>query len=492
MALAILACLGAGGCAGLPESGPTSEAVEAQVSSALPYTLVPITPAVVATLDATEPNRLAGAFPPNRRPARISLGVGDVVAIAIYEAAVGGLFLPGDAGARPSNNVSLPNQALDNAGNISFPFGGLVHAAGLTTAQLQAVILNRIKDRAIDPQVIVSVVSQQSSLVSVEGEVRRPLRYPASLPGAQDRISDAITRAGGLLDQGYESWVTLERAGRTATMPFEALLTDRDSDIFVQPGDRITITREPQRFIALGAFGPRARIATDPESRGGPTPLLDGAEAEVPFDAWRLNLAEAVAKAGGLLDIRADAGAVYLYRREPAAVAARLGVPHPLDVAPVIFRLDLSDPAGFVLATRFPMRSGDLLYVANARSVEVTKALTFFGAFTSAATNLSSAALLSVNSLRGSSSTGLPTVGGLTVVPSGVAGLPGTTTVTDLGDGVSPTSTATGGTQQPAGTTQTGQTSASKTQISSTPSTNATVSSTLKPRAMPTQGPGGG
>jgi hypothetical protein len=139
-----------------------------------------------------------------------------------------------------------------------------------------------------------------------------------------------------------------------------------------------------------------------------------------------------------------------------------------------------------MLATRFPMRNGDLLYVANARTAEITKAVTFFGTFTTAATNIATAALLSADSLRGSASTGLPTIGGLTVVPSGVTGQPGTTTLSNLGGGISPTSTATGGTQQPAGTTQTGQTTSSAVPVSTTPATSTAVSTMQAPRTSST------
>ena len=39
-----------------------------------------------------------------------------------------------------------------------------------------------------------------------------------------------------------------------------------------------------------------------------------------------MTLAEAVAAAGGLLDLQADPGSVFLYRREPRELAEALGV----------------------------------------------------------------------------------------------------------------------------------------------------------------------
>ncbi|MBE7220305.1 MAG: hypothetical protein INR64_17685, partial [Caulobacteraceae bacterium] len=184
-----------------------------------------------------------------------------------------------------------------------------------------------------------------------------------------------------------------------------------------------------------------------------------GGRAEIPFGAWRLSLAAALAKAGGLLDTRADPAAVFLYRGEPAPVAARLGVgAGPLATVPVVFRLDLSDPAGFLLATRFPMRNGDLLYVADARGAEVGKALDYFGGYLSTAVSAGTAAVIGRSALSGSGTTGLPTIGGLAVVPSGVTGLPGTVTPSGLVNGVSATAMPTGGTSDSSGTAASGTT----------------------------------
>jgi polysaccharide export outer membrane protein len=196
--------------------------------------------------------------------------------------------------------------------------------------------------------------------VSVLGEVNTPTRYAAAASGAGDRILDAITRAGGIKGQGFESWVMLERGGKRATVPFENLVMDASNNIYVQPNDRIYVYREQQKFLALGATGQ---------------------SGEFNFDAWRINLSEAVGKAGGLIDAQADPDAVFLYRAEPRDVAERLGVdvskfPGAATV-PVIFSINFRDPGGFFLATKIQMKNNDIIFVSNARSVEVTKFLQY-------------------------------------------------------------------------------------------------------------------
>jgi polysaccharide biosynthesis/export protein len=365
ISLAALAMLGSGGCSFFPVSGPSSLDIESGNSATVPYQLVKLSTESIDVLAAHEPKGLAGAFTDQRPPSKIVFGIGDVISTTVFEAAAGGLFIPLEAGVRPGNFVTLPDQIIDNNGNISIPFAGLIKAAGRDNVQVQNDIVNKIKNRAIEPQVVVSLAQQRTSLISVVGSVNTPLRFAVPMTGAGDRVLDAITRAGGIAGPGYASWVMLERGGRRATVPFENLVMNAKNNIYILPGDRIYVYQEQQKFIAFGALG----INT-----------AGFAQSEVAFDAWRVNLAEAVAKAGGLGDVQADPGAVFLYRQEPREVAQLLGADMnrfggPL--VPVIFQIDFRDPGGYFLATRLQMRNDDIIFVANAHSYETNKVLNF-------------------------------------------------------------------------------------------------------------------
>jgi polysaccharide export outer membrane protein len=369
MGLCLVGAAFLGGCGFIPMSGPSSLDVRNEQSSTLPFALVKLNPQVVHTLEHYEPNALAGVFTDRRAPASILFGIGDVVSVTIFEATAGGLFIPIEAGVRPGNFVNLPDQAIDNDGNISVPYAGLIQAAGRTNVQVQDAIVQRIKKRAIEPQVVVTASQQRTSLVSVFGEVRTPVRFPMPASGARDRITDAITRAGGISANGWETWVTLERDGKRATIPFANLVYMSSNNIFVQPGDRIYLYREPMKFLAFGATGQ---------------------QGEFSFDAWRINLAQAVAKAGGLLDLQADPGSIFLYRQEPREVAEQLGVDctnFSGELIPIIFNVSFQDPAGYFLATKLDMRPFDVLYVANAPQVDITKVLNFINTATGTADN---------------------------------------------------------------------------------------------------------
>jgi polysaccharide export outer membrane protein len=321
------------------------------------YTVVKLNPGAVSTVaDYGQPS-FSGAFADKRPPSDILFGVGDVLAITIFEAAAGGLFIPAEAGVRPGNFVTLPNEPIDSAGNVSVPYAGAIKAAGKSQSQVQQEIVAALKNRAIEPQVMVALATQNTSLISVLGEVNTPNRFAAFPAG--ERLLDAITRAGGIKGQGWETVVELERDGKRAVAPFASLVYDPRNNIWAHPNDTIYVFREPQTFLAFGASGQQGQFA---------------------FDDWKISLAEAVGKAGGLLDLQADPASVYVYRREPRDLVAKLGFEisgFDGPTIPVIYSVSFRDAGGYFLATKFEMRDKDILFAANAPSVEMTKFLSF-------------------------------------------------------------------------------------------------------------------
>jgi polysaccharide export outer membrane protein len=359
MLVALAVLFVTGGCSLMPTSGPSPGDVRAgqRDPNSLPYALVRLTPEVERVLGAYAP-RLSGLFSDRRPQSPIHFGPGDSLNITIFEAAAGGLFVPLEAGVRPGNFVTLPTQQVDPNGNVTVPFAGAIPARGRTPAQVEASIVDALKDRAIEPQAVVALADQKSSLISVNGEVKTPSRFPARY--AQERLLDVIARAGGPRFEPYDLWVMVERGGKQVTIPFGALLLEPDNNIPIHPEDEIYVYRENQTFLAFGATG---------------------AQGQFNFDNWRISLAEAVGKAGGLFDTRAEPASVFLYRAETRDVAEKLGIDcsqFGTLIIPVVYVVNFRDPAGFHLAQRFQMRNKDVLYVANADTVQAAKAMEFF------------------------------------------------------------------------------------------------------------------
>jgi polysaccharide biosynthesis/export protein len=356
-----------GGCGWMPVSGPATMDILAgqRDETSLHYALVKVTPKVIGVLAKNAPRLIA--FDDQRRPKDIVFGIGDIVSVTIFESASGGLFIPTEGGVRPGNFITIPNQPVDVHGNISIPYAGSIRALGRTQVQVQDAIVGALKNRAIEPQAVVSLVEQKTSMISVLGE-GRSARIPATT--TPERILDVISRAGmvtapvvvaagGGGAAGAETWVLLERNGRRAIAPFGALVYEPTNNIYVHPNDTIYLYREPQTFLAFGAVG---------------------TQTQIPFGSWRLSLAEAISKAGGLLDALADPASVFLYRGEARDIAEAMGIdcsPYEGPMIPVIYAINLRDPAGYFLASSFEMRNKDIIYVSNAFSVESTKFMTY-------------------------------------------------------------------------------------------------------------------
>lgn len=103
-----------------------------------------------------------------------------------------------------------------------------------------------------------------------------------------------------------------------------------------------------------------------------------GKNEEINFEAQGISLAQALARAGGVQDARADARGVFIFRFEdPRALseAQRAGPITSEGKIPVVYRLDMKNPASFLLAQKFRMRNHDVVYVANAPSAELQKFL---------------------------------------------------------------------------------------------------------------------
>jgi polysaccharide export outer membrane protein len=327
---------------------------------------VPATP-LVTDIVGRHIDRLAGRFT-EHGAARVQIGTGDVLSVTLFESAPGGLFFPLEGGLRTGNFLTLPNQIVDEKGDITVPYAGAIKARGHTAQEIQNAIVDALKDRALEPQAVVTVVERRYAMITVLGggvpigtvaggvtAGGGTMRIPASL--SPERVLDTIARAGGLAGAAQDTWVMINRNQKVAIAPFEALVYEPANNILVQPQDVVFLYREPQTFLAFGATGRQAQVS---------------------FDAWRLSLAEALAKAGGLLDERAEPRWVFLFRAERQNVAKELAPMCAVtdgQFVPVIYELDLRDPASMFLATQFPMRNKDVIYVSNSRSVEETKFL---------------------------------------------------------------------------------------------------------------------
>lgn len=360
------------GCSTIPTSGPTRSQLIDQATKQGPtnFALVEVDPHVIMALSAEPAENFAARLKDDGKPAGPKIGIGDTVSITIWDSANGSIFgpqapeaTPGALSAAPggaTRNVTLPEQQVAPDGAISVPYAGRVPALNQTPLEVQLTIQRRLAKTSFEPQVIVTVTKSISQSVTVSGEAMAGTRVPLSVRG--DRLLDVIAAAGGTKTAPYETAVRLTRHGVSVTIPMQSLVSDPSTNVYALPGDIITLVRQPQTFSVFGATVNNALI---------------------PFGADHINLAQAIAKAGGLQDARADPAGVFLFRFEPSSVIAALGQPTPAtalaDQTPVVYHLNIREAEGFFLARRFPMRDDDMIYVANASMTELQKFFTLIG-----------------------------------------------------------------------------------------------------------------
>jgi polysaccharide biosynthesis/export protein len=370
-ALTLLAAAVLAGCTNLPSDGPAHRDITSGATASLlvgrnnilyDYVLVDVSEKVIKSLPkSVSIGSFYNTFGTSAAPAPpIKIGTGDVLQVTIFETESGGLFIPIEAGMRPGNFVTLPSQSVGKSGFISVPYAGRIQAAGRTPEQVQASIEEKLGHRAVEPQAIVTLGEQTATSVSIVGDggsSRFQIR-------ANERALDVLARAGVLKFPGFETFVTLLRKGQSSTVYFPTLIRDQRENIFISPGDTLYVYREQQKFSAVGALG-----------AGGQS---SGVTGYFPFDQESLSLSEALAKAGGLLDARANASQIFIYRLEFRDALATMGVdiskfPQEERFIRTVYRANLRDPSSFFSAQNFAVRHKDVIYVANADSVELEK-----------------------------------------------------------------------------------------------------------------------
>lgn len=385
-----------GGCAStIPKDGPSAgefgsnAAIKVESDTPLDYVLVALSPTTVNAANRSQngADPIFSAFAKRGAAAQAPMAVGDVVSVTIFEATTGGLFIPSEAGSRNGNFVTVPNQQVDASGMLETPYAGPLNVVGKTPQQVGKEIAARLAKRAIEPQVVVTMVDRRSNEVSVLGDVNQPQRFALDPGGI--RLLDALARAGGPKDPDYETIVNIQRRGQTEKALLSKVVKSPAQNIQLRPGDSVYVAHQPKIFMTLGATPP-------PGSVGGIN------NRRFVFDDETETLSQALSKSGGLDDTRADTRAVYLYRLESENVLREAGVDTSRfagPLVPTIYSVDLSRPDGFFLTGTFNMRNNDFIFVSNALTPDLNKFLATVENVAAPAYNFSSSAS-AINSIK--------------------------------------------------------------------------------------------
>lgn len=275
------------------------------------------------------------------------IGPGDVLDVAIYEAGVKlfsggtGADIAGATSQATSQVARLPTYRVNDNGNIEIPFAGTIRAAGRSTTELERAIRTSLRGLSENPQVLVTIKESVTNSIIIGGEVGRPGRLV--LTTNRESLSDAIALAGGYRGEAKDIAVRVQRQGSDVTLRLSAILAGGDLDFSIYPGDRISVTRDPYSFSAMGAPG---RVE------------------QFPFSSNNVSLAEAVALAGGSNPNLGDPKAVFVFRFEKSPTG---------EEKPVVYHLNMMQAGAYLVSQRFAMQNKDLLYIGNSQANQPSK-----------------------------------------------------------------------------------------------------------------------
>jgi polysaccharide export outer membrane protein len=222
------------------------------------------------------------------------------------------------------------------------PFAGKTPAAGKSLEDIESAVTAKLRGKANQPQVLVRLLANNTAYVTVVGEVTKSTRMALTPRG--ESLLDALAAAGGTTRPVEKITIQVTREAIVYALPLDTIIRDPHQNLVLRSGDVVTALYQPSSFTAMGATGK---------------------SDEINFESQGISLAQALARAGGVIDSRSNAEGVFVFRFEL----------RDANKIPVIYRLNLKDPRSLFVAQSFPMKDKDILYVANAPAAELQKFL---------------------------------------------------------------------------------------------------------------------
>ncbi|MCX4175808.1 MULTISPECIES: polysaccharide biosynthesis/export family protein [Paraburkholderia] len=358
LSLALLTTLS--GCAFAPGSYmgvPPSQGTSAQtggepqvtelVQDGITFRLHPVSSDLIAHL-SSRPGAAEQALPrlPLSVPSAYRVRNGDTLRVIVWDrpelnnpgfsalttsiVSIGGADSAAVPSATAGGNLDPVGRVVQPDGSIYFPYVGKVKVAGQTTDAIRIDLTNRLNKFVKDPQLDVTISSYRSQKVYVSGAVKAP--GSLAVTDTPETVADAISGAGGYSAGADLAAATLNRGGQVFPLDLYAFFYNGDlsQNVLLKDGDVINVPeRRLKKVFVLGEVA-------KPVSQVMPV--------------GPLSLSEAIADAGGLNPLSANASQVYVFRKGP-------------DRTVDVFQLDAASPGMLVLADQFPLQPRDVVFV---------------------------------------------------------------------------------------------------------------------------------
>ncbi|MIL09338.1 polysaccharide export protein [Salmonella enterica subsp. enterica] len=365
------ACALVASCGTMANNGPVAAEVKASAANggrtaAKPkyvFDIVDVSPQNAKIAAGYQPAIFNNTFGMGKGGVSAVIGVGDKLQITIFEAGPDGIFSTADA-----KSTTFP-VTVQPDGRAAIPYVGPVRFAGRTIEGVRGAIVGSLRSKAVEPDVIVSMIENGSRTVTVNGQVGRSAVVPLGL--RPEKVLDVLAMAGGAVGAPYETSVTMTRGGKTGTVMLQTLVREPAENVYVRPDDIFFVGKEPQSFTVLGSSTKTAKV---------------------PFEAESVNLVEAVALAGGANVSLADPANYFVFRYEyPGAIRQIVGderfeqlqkqglYTNENGLYPMVYRIDMRKAENYLIGQSFRLRNKDVLYLSRHPSADFMKFMQFVG-----------------------------------------------------------------------------------------------------------------
>lgn len=321
-------CLALNGCMFYPgQHMNLRKAAEINHEDVAHFKVIPITPSAIATVRAANP---PPSIPPvllAYQPQAYRIGAGDTLYITVWDHPE----LTSPAGAQQQ---ALANGRLVRPdGTLFYPYAGIIKAAGKTVEQLREMLTRRLAKYVPSPQVDLAIISYGSQKVTFGGAFQNTT--PQYLTVTPLTLAQAIGTAMVNAPLADLSNVVLTRKKQAYHLDIDALdgVSQGMEDVYLKGGDRIFLSYNDnhEAYVVGEVVQPQA----------------------LRFKTGALNLTQALGRAGGINQNSAKGKAVYVIR----------GVKNLQQEPSAIYQLDASSPDAYALASQFPVKAGDVVFV---------------------------------------------------------------------------------------------------------------------------------
>lgn len=271
------------------------------------------------------------------RPDTYRVQAGDMVQVTVWDHPE--LTTP----AGTMQNAALNGRLVYPDGTMFYPYVGTLKVEGMTIEELRSTLTTRLSKYLRNPQLDVNVINYGGQ-VTLQGAFSNPA--PQNVTTVPLTVSKAVGAAGVNLEEADLSGLILIRDGRRYTIDLDMMnRTEGVDDVFLKPGDRLYLPFNDRRQVYVTGEVVRPQALT--------------------FRSSDMSLTQALGRVGGLNQITSNGDAVYVIRGvDPQQLATDASGVSAEQAT--VYRLQAKSASAYALASNFPLRAGDMVFVGAA------------------------------------------------------------------------------------------------------------------------------